>query len=182
MLPSAIAMELTGVLRHRDLQHHVRLSSVHGFLLNYYPTSCSLPSCHFIQRPFVTVHSHWHIIFFKLYVMLKLCNEFSILFQNFVAWDNTMSSDDESTTTQPEPKYQLRSNTQSFKSIFLSSWSSWRYHQVSTAPPSSSTTPTKNSGLGYTTSTIHQIPFGGAHQWGMPVTAPTFTPSPYIPL
>ncbi len=93
-----------------------------------------------------------------------------------------MSSDDESITTQPEPKYQLRSNTQSFELISLRSQSSQRYHQVSTAPSSSSTTPTMNSGSGYTTSTIHQSPFGGAHQWGTPVVAPTFTPSSYISL
>jgi len=29
---------------------------------------------------------------------------------------------------------------------------------------------------------VHQSPFGGVHQWGTHVTAPTFTPSPYIPL
>jgi hypothetical protein len=27
---------------------------------------------------------------------------------------------------------------------------------------------------------VYQSPFGGAHQWGTPVVAPTFTPSPYI--
>ncbi len=93
-----------------------------------------------------------------------------------------MSSDDKSSIAQPEPRYQLRSNTQSFEPISLSSRASRRYHQVSTAPLSSSTTPTRNSGLGYITSMVHQSPFGGAHQWGTPVTAPTFTPSPCIPL
>jgi hypothetical protein len=39
-----------------------------------------------------------------------------------------------------------------------------------------------NSGPSYITSTIHQSPFVGAHQWGTPVVAPAFTPSPYIPL
>jgi hypothetical protein len=29
---------------------------------------------------------------------------------------------------------------------------------------------------------VHQSPFGGAHQWGTPITTPAFTPSPYIPL
>ncbi len=91
-----------------------------------------------------------------------------------------MSSDDDSITAQPEPRYQLRSNTQSFESISLSSRSSWRYHQMSTAPSSSSTTLTKNSGSGYITSTVHQSPFGRAHQWGTPVAACTFIPSPYI--
>jgi hypothetical protein len=62
-----------------------------------------------------------------------------------------MSSDDESTTVQPKPKYQLCNNTQSFKLIFLNSQSSRQYHQVSTTPPSSSTIPTKNLGLGYIT-------------------------------
>ncbi len=66
--------------------------------------------------------------------------------------------------------------------FFLSSRSSQRYHQTSTAPPSSSTTPTWNSGSGYTTSTVHESPFGGVNQWGTPVAALTFTPSPYIPL
>jgi hypothetical protein len=47
-----------------------------------------------------------------------------------------------------------------------------------TAPSSSSTTPTRNSDFGYTTSTVHQSPFGGVNQWG----TPTFTPSSYIPL
>jgi hypothetical protein len=90
-----------------------------------------------------------------------------------------MSSDDESTTAQPEPRYQLRSNTQSFEPISLSSRSSRRYHQVSTAPSSSSTTPTRNSGSSYTTSTIHQSPFGRVNQWGTPIATSTFTPSPY---
>jgi len=49
-----------------------------------------------------------------------------------------------------------------------------------TMSPSSNTTPTRNSGLGYTTSTVHQSPFGGVNQWGTFVTAPTFTPSLYI--
>ncbi len=93
-----------------------------------------------------------------------------------------MSSDDESTITHPEPRYQLRSNTQPFEPIYLSSRSSRRYHQASTAPSSSSTTPIRNSGSGYTTSTVHQSPFGGVNQWGTPVAAPTFTPSSYIPL
>jgi hypothetical protein len=74
-----------------------------------------------------------------------------------------MSSNDESTTAQPKPMYQLRNNTQSFEPISLSSRSSQWCHQASTAPPSSSTTPTKNLGSGYTTSTVHQTPFGGAH-------------------
>jgi hypothetical protein len=29
---------------------------------------------------------------------------------------------------------------------------------------------------------VHQSPFGGVNQWGMPVATPTFTLSPYIPL
>jgi len=49
-------------------------------------------------------------------------------------------------------------------------------------PPSSTTTPTRNSGSGYTTSTIHQSLFGGVNQWGSLIVAPTFTPSPYISL
>ncbi len=93
-----------------------------------------------------------------------------------------MSSDDESSTTHPEPRYQLWSNTQPFEPISLSSRSSRRYHQASTAPSSSSTTPVRNSGSGYTTSTVHQSPFGGVNQWGTPVPAPAFTPSSYIPL
>ncbi len=93
-----------------------------------------------------------------------------------------MSSDDESTTTHLEPRYQLRSNTQPFEPISLSSRSSRRYHQAFTAPSSSNTTPIRNSGLGYTTSTIHQSPFGRVNQWGTPVAAPTFTPSPYTSL
>ncbi len=93
-----------------------------------------------------------------------------------------MSSDDESSTARLEPRYHLRSNTQSFEPISLSSRFSRRYHQASTAPSSSSTTPTKNSGSGHTTSTVHQSPFGGVNQWGTPTAAPTFTPSAYIPL
>ncbi len=93
-----------------------------------------------------------------------------------------MSSNDDSTTAQPKPRYQLRSNTQSFEPISLSSQSSRRYHQVSIAPSSSSTTPTKNSGLGYIASIVHQSPFGRVNQWGTPIVALTFTPSPYIPL
>jgi len=93
-----------------------------------------------------------------------------------------MSSDDESTTARPEPRYQLRSNTQSLEPISLSSRSSRQYHQASTTPLSSNTTPTRNSSSGYTTSTVHQSPFGGVNQWGTPIAAPTFTPSPYTPL
>ncbi len=93
-----------------------------------------------------------------------------------------MSSDDESTTIHPEPRYQLRSNTQSFEPISLSSRASRRYHQASTAPSSSSITLIRNLGSGYTTSTVHQSPFGGVNQWGTPIATPTFTPSPYIPL
>jgi len=53
---------------------------------------------------------------------------------------------------------------------------------MSTTPSSSSTTPTRNSCSGYTTSTIHESPFGGVNQWGTPIAAPTFTPSPYTSL
>jgi hypothetical protein len=40
----------------------------------------------------------------------------------------------------------------------------------------------RNSSLGCTTSTVHQSPFGEVIQWGTPIVAPTFTPSPYTPL
>jgi len=100
----------------------------------------------------------------------------------FWAWDNTMSLDDESTIAHPKPRYQLGSNTESFESISLSSRSSWQYHQAFTMPPSSSITPTRNSSSSYTTSTVHQNPFEGVNRWGSPAVAPTFTPSPYIPL
>ncbi len=93
-----------------------------------------------------------------------------------------MSSDDESTTTQLEPRYQLQNNTRSFKPISLNSRFSRRYHQTCTTPSSFNTTPTKNSGLGYTTSMVHQSAFGGVNQWGTPTAAPAFTPLPYIPL
>jgi hypothetical protein len=53
-------------------------------------------------------------------------------------------------------------------------------HQTSITPPSSNITPIKNSGSNYTTSTIHQSPFGRVNQWGMLVTTLAFTPSPYI--
>jgi len=89
-----------------------------------------------------------------------------------------MSLDDESVTTQPEPRYQLQSNKQSFEPIFLRSRSSWRYHQTSTTSPSFNTTPSRNSGWGYTTLIIHQSPFGRANQWG----TLAFTPSLYISL
>jgi len=105
-----------------------------------------------------------------------------VLLQNFGAWDNSMSSDDKNTNAQLEPRYQLQRNTQSFELISLNSRSSRQYHQTSIAPSSSSTTPTRNSSLGYITSTVHQSPFGGAHQWGTLDAAPVFTPSPYIPL
>ncbi len=119
---------------------------------------------------------------FKPYIVLEFCNWGIILVQKFGAWDNTMSSDDESTTTHPELRYQLQSNTQPFEPISLSSWSSRQYHQTSTTPSSSSTTPIRNSGSGYTTSTVHQSPFGGVNQWGTLIAAPTFTPSSYTPL
>ncbi len=93
-----------------------------------------------------------------------------------------MSSDDENTTDQPKPRHQQRSNTQSFELISLSSHFSRQYHQVFVAPPSSNTSPTKNSSLGYTTSTLHYIPFGKVNQLGTHATTPTFTPSPHIPL
>jgi len=93
-----------------------------------------------------------------------------------------MSSNDDTTTTQLKPKYQLQSNPRSFELIFLNSWSSRWYHQAFTSPPSFNTTPTKNSGLDYTTSIIYQSPFGRVNELGMLVPAPTFLPSPYIPL
>ncbi len=93
-----------------------------------------------------------------------------------------MSLDDESTITQPEPRYQLRINTQSFELISLSSRYSRQYHQTFTVPPSSSTTPTKNSGLGYTTLMVHESPFGGVNQWGMLTATLAFTPLACIPL
>jgi hypothetical protein len=93
-----------------------------------------------------------------------------------------MSSNDESTTAQLEPRYQLWSNTLSFEPISLNSQSSQRYHHASTTPSSSNSTPTKNLGSGYTTSTVHQSAFRGVNQWGTHVAAPAFTPSPYIPL
>jgi hypothetical protein len=74
-------------------------------------------------------------------------------------WDNTMTSYDESIITQPKLKYQLRTNTQSFEPIFLSSRFSQWYHQAFIVPLSSSTTLTRNSGSGYTTSMVHQSPF-----------------------
>jgi hypothetical protein len=74
-----------------------------------------------------------------------------------------MSSDDENTIAHIEPRYQLRTNTQPFESISLSSRSSRWYHQASTAPSSSSTTLIRNSCSGYTTSTVHQSPFGGVN-------------------
>ncbi len=61
---------------------------------------------------------------FKPYIVLEFCNWGIILVQNFGAWDNTMSSDDESSITHPEPRYQLRNNTQPFEPISLSSRSS----------------------------------------------------------
>ncbi len=47
---------------------------------------------------------------------------------------------------------------------------------------SSSTTPTRNSGSGHTTSTIHLNPFRGVNYWGTLTATPTFTPSLYISL
>ncbi len=93
-----------------------------------------------------------------------------------------MSSDDESTTAQPEPRYKLWSNTQSFEPISLSSRSSRQYHQACRAPSSSNTTPIRIPGSDYTTSTIHQSPFGVFNQWGTPSSTPAFTPSLHIPL
>ncbi len=74
--------------------------------------------------------------------------------------------------------YQLWSNTWSFQLISLSSWSSQRYHEASTAPPSSSITPTKNLRLHYING---RLQFGRVNKWGMHVAALAFTPLPYIP-
>ncbi len=93
-----------------------------------------------------------------------------------------MSLDDENTTVPSEPRYQLWNNTRSFEPISLSSRSSQQYHQTSIAPPSSNTTHTRNSSSSYTTSMVHQSPFGGVTQWGMPIITLAFTPSPYISL
>ncbi len=49
-------------------------------------------------------------------------------------------------------------------------------------PPSSNTTPSRNSSSNYTTSTVHQSPFRGVNKWGTLVAAPAFTSSSYIPL
>jgi hypothetical protein len=150
------------------------------YLTSVCPTNfvCLAPSVH--QRPFITVQPRQRAIFFKPYVVLQLCSQCFVLLQKFGARDNTMSSNDESIIVQLEPRYQLRSNTQSFESISLSSRSSWWYHQTFTMPLSSSTIPTRNFNSGYTTSTVHQSPFGGVNQWGTTIATPTFTPSPYI--
>jgi hypothetical protein len=66
-----------------------------------------------------------------------------------------MFADDESTIIHRKPRYELRSKTKPFEPISLSSRSSQRYDQASPAPSSSSTTPIRNSGLGYTTLTTH---------------------------
>jgi hypothetical protein len=66
-----------------------------------------------------------------------------------------MSLDDENITFHLKPRYELRSNTQSFELISLNSQSSQWYHQASTTPLSSNTTPIKNSGSGYITSMVH---------------------------
>ncbi len=93
-----------------------------------------------------------------------------------------MSSDDESATAKPELRYQLQNNTQSFEPISLNSQSLQLYHQTFTMPSSSSITPTMNSSSGYTTSMVHQSPFGRVNQWSTFVIALAFTPSPYIML
>ncbi len=93
-----------------------------------------------------------------------------------------MSLDDRSITVQPKPRYQLRSNTQSFELISLSSRSSRRYHQAFIALLSSSTTHIRNSSSSYTTSRVHQSPFERVSKWGTLVIAPAFTPASYIPL
>jgi hypothetical protein len=59
-----------------------------------------------------------------------------------------MSSDDESITVQPKPRYQLRSNTQSFESIFLTVIKYNSYPKI---------------GLSYVTSMVHQSPIGGVN-------------------
>jgi hypothetical protein len=38
----------------------------------------------------------------------------------------------------------------------------------------------QDSGSSYTTSMVHQSPFGGVNQWGRHIVTPIFTPSPYI--
>ncbi len=57
-----------------------------------------------------------------------------------------------------------------------------KHLQCHPTPVSSNRTPTNNSGSSYITSTVHHNPFGEVNQWGMPVTTPTFTPSPCISL
>jgi hypothetical protein len=37
--------------------------------------------------------------------MLRFCNLYSVLLQNFRAWNNTMSLNDDSITAQPKPRY-----------------------------------------------------------------------------
>jgi hypothetical protein len=114
--------------------------------------------------------------------VLELYSLCFVLLQNFGAWDNTMPLDHESIIAPPEPSYQLQNNTQSFELISLNSWYSWLYHQVSIMPPSSNTTPTNNSSLGYTTSTVHHSRSGGVNQCNMPIVGQAFTPSSYSSL
>ncbi len=49
-------------------------------------------------------------------------------------------------------------------------------------PPSSCTTPIRNSSSSYTTTTIHYSPFGRVNQWGTHVATLAFTTLAYIPL
>ncbi len=93
-----------------------------------------------------------------------------------------MSSDEESSSDQPEPRYQLRSDPRPFVPISLSSRPSQRYYQASTLPRSPTTTSIRSSGSGYTSSTIHPSLGGGLNQWSTSATGPVFIPPSYLPL
>jgi hypothetical protein len=65
---------------------------------------------------------------------------------------------------------------------FLLTMIFWWFGNLNLAHLKASRTPIRNLGSGYTTSKIHQNPFGGDNQWGTLTVAPAFTPSLYIPL
>jgi hypothetical protein len=139
-LPMRCSLHYHSTFVHRVIAAQLSSNFRPRFVLHPSPfclTSVAIPSnvrpqTSIHRHSFVVVHPHWRTVFFKLYVLCTYIFDIIFfkpylvfyIFTKFWVWDNTMSSDDESTTTQPELKYPLWNNTQSFEPISLNSQSS----------------------------------------------------------
>jgi len=134
------------------------------------------------QRSSVVNHSQRHTRFFKLYVVLELCSQCFVLLQNFRHGTTPCLQMMKVLLLNQSPSinYEVTHNP---LSEFLYGHD---LHNVTIKHQQHQRHLVQRL-LGIQVQvTLHQryirVHFGGAHQWGTPVAAPIFTPSPYISL